>query len=84
MIQLIILHSANGARHPSPAWGNAPGFMTVTRSAESATHFDVESRFQRFAMIQFSNPRGVAPGSYEEGAIGANKQAAEAATISLS
>ena len=26
-------------------------------------------------MIQFSNPWGVAPGSYEEGAVGANKQA---------
>ena len=60
--------------------------MTVTRSAESATHFDVEARFQRFAMIQFSNPWGVgvAPGSYEEGAVGANKQATEAAAISPS
>ena len=42
------------------------------------------SGFQRFAMIQFSNPWGVAPGSYEEGAVGANKRAAEATAISLS
>jgi hypothetical protein len=72
-IQLIILHSAKGARHSSPAWGNAPGFHDCNRSAENATHFNVESRFQRFAMIQFSNPWGAAPGSYEERAVGANK-----------
>ena len=66
-IQLIILHSAKGARHSSP------GFHDRNRSAESAAHFNVESRFQRFAMIQFSNPWGAAPGSYEERAVGANK-----------